>query len=207
MKLKYNLLKEKDVSSTINCVVKVFLYEESMTKSLNITDLEFKFFASIICKEAVKRGLSYICKENKEIVGFCLNDEFTSTPLKELSKVTCKMNPIFKILETLDIAYLKDKKTEAKSFFHIFMVGSLPEYRKCSIAKEMVRRSIKLAKQKNFERVIVEATNLKSQNLFKNYFQFKTMQRLNYKTFKFDGEFIFRDIGEEDCELMELKLY
>ncbi len=168
MGLEYSLLKEKDIDSTIKCVVKVFLYEEPMTKSLGITESEFKSFVDIICNEMVTKKLSYICKDNDKVVGFCLNEDLISNSPKELSRVTYKMNPIFNILEKLDTLYLKDKKKKINYFFHLFMVGSLPEYRKWGIAKELTRRSINLATKKNFIAQNVKALSSQKGLFFMN---------------------------------------
>ena len=206
MELRYNLLTEKDLPSLVDCVVKVFLYEEPMTKSLGINESEFKFFADTICKKMIRDRMSYICKDENKVVGFCLNEDLISNPQRGLEQVTYKMNPIFNLLETLDNIYLRDKEKKKNLFFHLFMVGSLPEYRGKGIAKELTQKSIDFARKRNFDRIVTEATNIKSQNLFEKYFQFKMINKINYKTFNFDNTIPFKDIGEKSCDLMELKL-
>lgn len=205
-KLKYSLLTTKDIPSTINCVVKVFLYDEPMTKSLNITEFEFKIFATSICNKCAKEKLSYTCTDNhNKIVGFCLNEDLISEEGLSFDNVTKKMDPIFNILEVLDSSYLNDKQKTRNLFFHLFMVGSLSEYRNKGIARKLIEKSLVLAKKRKYKIVLTEATNLKSQNLLKK-FNFEEVRKINYSKFKFNNNPVFKDIGEEYCKLMELKL-
>ena len=205
--LKYSLLTKKDILSAINCVVKVFLYEESMTKSLNISNSEFRVFVKLICEKMAREKMSYVCKNNvNQVVGFCLNEDLVTEPLSKSVKITSKMNPIFVLLGRLDNSYFRNKKISQRKFFHLFMVGSLKEYRNKGIARELIAKSLALAKKREFELAITEATNLKSQNLFKNHFNFKEFKKIPYKKFKFKNKFPFKSIDEEYCKLMELKV-
>ena len=109
-KLKFSLLTNKNLHSAIGCVVKVFLYDEPMTKNLKITEPEFKIFATLICKKCVLEKLSYVCKNPRnKVVGFCLNEDMVSGGDFSFENITEKMNPFFNILEMLDSSYLRDK--------------------------------------------------------------------------------------------------
>jgi len=204
--IKYSLLTDKDALSVVDCVVKTFLYDEPMTKNLGITDSEFEVFATAICKKCIGKKLSYVCKNGRgKVVGFSLNEDLISDEQLPLDKITKKMNPIFNILERLDSLYVGDKKKTKKVFFHLFMGGSLSEYRNKGIVKKLIVKSLALAKKKNYKFAFGEATNLKSQNLVKG-FGFEEINRIKYSEFKFNGAKIFKNIGEEYCKLMELKL-
>jgi ribosomal protein S18 acetylase RimI-like enzyme len=205
-KLKYSLLTNKDLPSAVDCVVKTFLYDEPMTKSLGITESEFKVFATVICKKCIREKLSYVCKNSQnKVIGFCLNEDLISDDSSSFDKVTKKMNPIFNILEMLDSSYLNDKQKIKNFFFHLFMVGSLSEYRNQGVAKKLIEKSLALAKKRKYKFVLTEATNLKSQNLLKK-FNLEEVRKIEYSIFNFNGANIFKDIGEEYCKLMELKI-
>jgi len=204
--LKYLLLTNTDLSITIDCVVKVFLYDEPMTKNLDITESEFKNFVTIICNKCVKEKLSYICKNShNKIIGFCLNEDLIDDGDISLDKITPKMNPILNLLGSLDSSYLKNKRKTKNTFFHLFMVGSLSEYRNQGIVKRLIKNSLVLAKKNKYKTALSEATNLKSQNLLEK-FNFKFVKKVKYSDFKFKGVYFFKNIGEKYCKLMELKI-
>jgi ribosomal protein S18 acetylase RimI-like enzyme len=127
-------------------------------------------------------------------------------PLEDSTKITVKMAPIFDILSKLDTFYLRNKVPMKKRFFHLFMIGSLKEYRKQGIAKKLIEGSIARAKGMKFQTIVTEATNFKSQRLVEKYFKFKTLKRIKYKKFKLDNRFPFKRLKEESCQLMERKL-
>src|SRR4030042_6361779 len=175
-KLRYKLLTKKDANLTIKCMIKTFLYDEPMTKNLEISKKEFEYFAKIICEKIVKKKLSYICKiTSNEIIGFCLNEDLITEPVKGIKRVTQKMEPIFKVLNRLDKLYLKNKIKKRNYFFHMFMVGVLKEYRGKGLAQKLISNSIGLANLRGFSKILTEATNISSQNLFIQKFGFKEL--------------------------------
>ncbi|OGJ20919.1 hypothetical protein A3K73_07450 [Candidatus Pacearchaeota archaeon RBG_13_36_9] len=205
-KLRYLLLTQKDSSSTISCVIKVFLYDEPMTKSLGMSESEFYVFAEAVCKKAVKDKLSYVCKNGNRVIGFALNDDMMGEAVPNSTGMPSKMNPILDLLWRLDNSYLKGKKISKKELFHLFMIGSLKEHRRKGIAKKLIVKSLALAKRKKFNKVITEATNMNSQKFLRKYFGFKDAKDIKYKEFKCQNKFLFKDIGEESCKLMALRL-
>lgn len=205
--LKYNLLTKKDVDLTIKCMVKTFLHDEPMTRNLKISEKEFKYFAKIICEKMIKEKLSYICKNlSNEVIGFCLNEDLITEPPKSIKRVTQKMEPIFNVLDRLDKLYLKDKTRKRNYFFHMFMVGVLRKYRGKGLAQKLISNSIELANLRGFNKILTEATNISSQNLFIQKFGFKEMYNINYKKFEHNGLKVFQNIGEKYCKLLELEI-
>jgi len=84
------------------------------------------------------------------------------------------------------------------------MVGSLSKYRNKGISKNLIKKSLALARKRKYKIVLTEATNLKSQNLLKK-FEFKDVRKIKYSKFKLNNSYVFKDIGEKYCKLMELK--
>jgi ribosomal protein S18 acetylase RimI-like enzyme len=204
--LSYSLFKKKDIPATVECITKVFLYDEPMTKILKIKKSEFKIFIESICEKAVKEKMSYICKDGDKVVGFRLNEDLISEPIPESIKITKKIDPIFALLDKLEEKFLKNKRRIKGKYFHLFMVGSLKEYQNRGIAKKLINKTLLLAKKKKFKKAVTKVTNIKSKTLLKKHFNFEEITKINYKTFKFRGESIFKNIDEKACTLMTLKL-
>jgi len=204
--LKYNLLSRKYLPRTINCVTKVFLYDEPMTCSLGMSEFDFQIFSRVICERAVNEKRSYICTRGDDVVGFALNEDLMAEPIPESAGIPSAMSPILSLLEGLDKNYLKGKRVSKGELFHLFMIGSLREHRNQGIVRKLIDKSLALAKRQGFGKVVTEATNMKSQNLFRTYFGFKDAINTPYGRYKFQSQRPFKDIGELSCNLMELKL-
>jgi len=202
---RFSVLNSKDLPNVVDCVTKVFLYDEPMTKNLHISLKEFRHFVNIICKRCTQDGLSYVCKNGRKVVGFCLNKDLIQENSEEFNSITKKMNPILGLLGELDNSYLRFKLKSPGKFFHLFMAGSFREYRNKGIVSEMIVRSLNVAKKKKYKFVVAEATNIKSQSLLKK-FGFIEKNKISYSKFKFKNSKIFRDIGENYCKLMEIKI-
>lgn len=206
-KLIYKRLTKRDIDPAVKCIVKVFLYDEPMTKNLEISEKEFEVFVRIVCEKMTKKNLSYICKgSSNEVIGFCLNEDLITPTPKEMENVTKKMESIFELLSQLDKRYIKDKNLEEDTFFHLFMIGVLKKYRNQGIVQKLILKSIELAKLKGFKRILTEATSFKSQKLFSQKFGFNMLFSLNYKRFTYNGLKVFENIGEKSCKLLELKI-
>ena len=206
-RLKYKLLTKKDIGATIKCMVKTFLYDEPMTRSLKIPEKEFEHFTKLICGKMAEERLSYICKNSfNEVIAFCLNEDLITEPLKGIENITPKMKPILNVLEKLDALYLRDRNRKRKVFFHMFMVGALREYRGRGIVQRLITNSIRSAKSKGFCKILTEATSLKSQNLFIKKFGFDELYKLDYKRFAYNKSRVFENIGEKYCKLLELNI-
>ncbi|NEP05506.1 MULTISPECIES: hypothetical protein [Okeania] len=84
----YEILQEKDLEQTINCLVDVFPSSEPMFRSLKVTSSDFYPFAETICEKAVAEGLSHIAKNSvtSEVAGFIISDNLSSEFYEEISK-------------------------------------------------------------------------------------------------------------------------
>ena len=56
-KLECHLLTKPYLTSTVDCVTKVFLYDEPMTRALGMSEAEFQTFVRVVCEKAVNDRL------------------------------------------------------------------------------------------------------------------------------------------------------
>lgn len=204
--MEYNLLTKTYFENCVDSVVQTFLYDEPMTKSLLIKEPEFRYFVNLLCKKMVLEKMSFVCVKNSKVIGFCLNEDLITDLPREFNKITPKMNPILDLLKKLDKQYLLKKKKEKNKYFHIFMIGVVKEYRGKKIIQKLIQKSLKLAKLKNYQKIITEATSKKSQNLFIEKFGFKEQCSIDYKKYKFKNKKVFASIDEKKCKLLEANI-
>ncbi|NET30190.1 hypothetical protein [Okeania sp. SIO1I7] len=136
----YEILQEKDLGQTINCLVDVFPSAEPIFSSLKVTPSEFYPFAEMICQKAVAEGLSHIAKDSvtSEVAGFIISDHLSSEFYEEISKnVSQKFEICFQVLKELHQQYEMEKKVVNSKIFHVGLLGSREKYRGKKIGNKL----------------------------------------------------------------------
>jgi ribosomal protein S18 acetylase RimI-like enzyme len=205
----YDVFRESDLEQTIACITEVFPIREPMTRALRFTPDEYYFFAEIYCKKAAKEGLSAVAKDRAtgKVIGFCISEDFASEPIEGIEKINVKSYPIMALLASLDEEYRKAHKVEKGHIFHLYMVGVSEPYENQDIAMILLDKNLKLAKMKKFSYVIAEATGPVSQHILRDKLGFKEKFAIEYESFTYKGENVFKNIeGAHSCILVEKQL-
>ena len=202
----YEVLQEKDLEQTINCLVDVFPSSEPISRALKVTPSEFYPFAEMVCQKAVAEGLSLIAKNSatSEVAGFVISESLSKESYEEIDKsLTQKFEVIFQFLKELNEQYEMEKKVVNGKIFHVFLLGAREEYRGRKIANKLLENNLKMAAQAGFSRAIVEATGNISQHICRKY-GFEDRASLDYQTYEYKGVKVFEGIKEhKSCILME----
>lgn len=181
-----------------------------MAKALRITPDEYYFFAKIVCEKAVKDGLSIVAKDKKngKLIGFSISEDLESEPPEELENINEKFHPILELLTNLDENYKKLHTMKKGHIFHLYMVGVIKSFEKQNIATILLEENLKLAKLYNFSGVIVEATGSVSQHIIRDKLGFNEKFAIEYKSFTYNGENVFKNIeNSHSCILLEKRFY
>ncbi|NEP81768.1 MAG: hypothetical protein F6K39_28565 [Okeania sp. SIO3B3] len=206
----YEVLQEKDLEQTINCLVDVFPSSEPISRALKFTPSEFYPFAEIVCQKAVAEGLSYIAKNSatSEVAGFVISESLSKESYEEIKKyIPQNFEVIFQFLRELNEQYEMEKKLVNSKIFHVCLLGARAEYRGRKISNKLVENNLKMAAQTGFSKAIVEASGKISQHICRKY-GFEDRASLDYQTYKYKGVKVFEGIKEhESCILMEKVFY
>ncbi len=204
--ITYQLLQEKDLEQTINCLVDVFTSSEPITTAIQINASEFYPFAEIVGQKAVKDGLSQIAKDSatSQVVGAIISEDLSTELSEENSKnLPQKFDIIFQVLKELHEKYESQKKLGTDKLFHIFLLATQKQYSNIKIANNLLEKNLKIATQKGFSGAIVEVTGNISQHLFRKY-GFEDRCSIDYQTYKYKGIKVFETIKEHrSCILMD----
>ena len=205
-RISYELLQEKDLEQTINCLVEVFTSGEPVTMSLKITPSDFYPFAEIICKKAVKDGLSHIAKDSatSQIIGLIISENFSTTLSEENFKnIPEKLGAILQLIKELHEEYEINKKVVTGKLLHVCFLGTKEQYRNRNIANNLIKKNLNLASQEEFSGAVLKASGKISQHLFRKY-GFEDRCSIDYQTYEDKGIKVFEGIKEHrSCILME----
>ena len=203
----YEILQEKDLEETIILLSEVFTSGEPVTKVLGMTAKEFHYFAELYCKKAVKDGLSMIAKDKGKVVAFVISEDFDSAQPEGIENIDIKGIPLMALVDEIE-KEAKASKKEGEKRFHMFLGGTDKQHEGKHIGSTLVEESMKLAKKNNFTVVIVEPSGLATQHMFREKFKgFEQKNFIEYKTFQYNGENVFKNIdGPAGLPLMEKRL-
>ena len=202
----YEILQEKDIQQTINCLVDVFPSAEPMFRSLKVTPTDFYPLAEKICQKAVAEGLSHIAKDpaTSEVAGFIISEHLSHESEEEIHKnIPQKFEVFSQVLKELHQQYEMEKKLVNSKIFHIFLLGGREQYRGKKIGNKLFEKNLNMATQAGFSKAIVEATGKISQHISRKY-GFEDRVSLDYQTYEYKGVKVFEGIKEhQSCILME----
>jgi len=207
--ITYELLQEKDLQGTIDCLIEIFITDEQLTKELGFTTEEFYPLAEIVCVKAVEDKLSLIPKDVKtgEVIGFTIAQDLFGNEglLHSINEKVVKFKPAIDLVEKLETEYLKNKpKVEKGQILYVFMSGVRPNYRGGKVARIGFEKNVEAAKRKNYQYAMTECTSRTSQITAKRL-GFKEIVSIDYKDFLYEGKPVFQGLAEthKKCILME----
>ena len=211
--INYELLTLKDLDEATQILVDSFSSREPMAVSIKPDKSEFFPLYHIICKTAVTENLSIIARDihSNKIVGSMINEDYITGGL-----ATCLDNldthcfaPIISLLEELNNKAPDLKSAKQGEYFHLYMLGLHADFRgyNYDITRTFMNIGIDMARKKGFKNMLIEATGSTTQWGAKEFYNFKTLSSVVYKTFTYDNMYFFKDIESIDaCRLMVKEL-
>jgi ribosomal protein S18 acetylase RimI-like enzyme len=202
--IRYSILKEKDFKGASECISSTFSSGEPMTKVLGIAKPDFDYFAETFIKKAIKDELSVVAKDSDgKVVGCIVCEDFITDLPEGIENISPNFNPIITLLSELDEKYKEEKNVQRGQLLHMFMGGVYKEFAGSGIAFGMTNFIEGYAKSKGFIGAVGEVTGPISQHVYIKQLGYTEISSINYSTFLFEGEKVFRNITEcESCKLI-----
>ena len=201
----FDIAQPYDLFDLIACVQDTFPEHEPMSRALRLKREDYLPYSDLVCKKAVDERMTIVIRSHRttKLVGFCINEDFASALEYSKARISPKMQPLLALLEDFDRRHLGDQLPPKKKVFHLYMLGVLPEFANYGLGKELVNRSLQMAKEKGFAQAVVEATGPVSQKICRKV-PFVERQAVAYESFRYRGEPVFRNIeGVTHCHLMD----
>lgn len=195
-------LQKSDLEQTIRCMSSSFS-QETMSQALGIDVNSYLTFAEMFCQRAIKYNLSLVAKDEKtgDVIGFTILEDFLSE-FPNIDGIDSRFIPIINLINELDEWYIKNYTVKLGEILHIFMTGIYEEYRGKGIAHQLMEKTFQVAKNNHFQKIIAECTGAVTQHIRAKY-GFKTLKEIDYQTFVYNGELIFKNIKDiPTCKLM-----
>ena len=126
--IEYSKMSDQHFEGVIDAICEIFPPHEPMSKLQGISNEEFRDFATVIAKDALKNGISHVATDTKtgKVVGYRISHDLIHDANPEMEKVIQnfpKIQPILFLLDSLEKMYLENKKIEKGKVLYWFMVG------------------------------------------------------------------------------------
>jgi ribosomal protein S18 acetylase RimI-like enzyme len=191
----------RDLDKTIRCISRSFT-KETMSQALGIGINSYMSFAKIFAM-AMQYQLSLVAKDEQsgDVIGFSVLKDFLAwTP--HIYHFDPRFIPIGNLIYELEKWYHSKYTVKYGEILHLFMLGVDEKYRGKGIAHQLMEESFNVAKNKGYTRIIAEGTGSITQHICAKY-GFKVLKEIQYKTFLYYGQLVFKKIKEPaSCKLM-----
>lgn len=200
MNLEYSLLNESSKDGAVRCISESFFKNDLLGVELGISFNDWINFSSGAVDKSIKDKVSFVALDGKAVVGANLCYNFENYSPEDYNTI----KSFFPISSFMDTIY-EDYDVSGKGL-HFSYIGVVSNYLRKNVAFEMANRNINFAREKNYDKIILEATSPYSQrNAVK--LGFKKVNEVFYKDFEYKGKKVFNGIKDApSCILMELKL-
>ncbi len=196
----YRIANEEHAGA-INRLLGASFFHEPMGQALGLTEKDWYDFSAFFMRECTTNGLSVIAVHEDspdELAGVFINRDFKAPLPPGFPEALPRFNPIVDALVSIDTEYEAGRPgLEPGQVMDLWMVGVTPggRYAKKGIASTLFQVSVELARQRGFQRCVVECTGHFSQRgALKSGFQ--EMARVIYKDYRFEGRPVFASIPE-----------
>lgn len=204
--VSYELLDETNLNECVDLMAEVFSVAEPLTRLVEITQDEFRQFAEINCRKAVRERMAVIARDpgSGQLLGFNVSEDLGTEPPVELKLISSKFKPIVDILGQLVAIFAQTEEIKPGRFMHIFMIGLKPGKTNPSLAIDLMNASLECAQKLGFHGAIGEVTSYLSARLGRRC-GFEERAAIYYDEYTFDGKKVFAELGHTSCRLMVRK--
>lgn len=206
MKLIYEQLNSGMLDEAVKCLSYGFANYETMCKYLKVKGLELeKIFKQIVqgCY-----SYSYVAKDptTNRIIGVAIYNDLNFFIKIEPPNILCsKLQAIMALLSELEGMFI-DKNSDLikeRKYIYGYAMYVEPEYNGKGASVNLAMIAEENAKKQGFDNLVYICTGKISQGLAIEVFNLKVREKIEYKNFKFNGDYVFSNIEDvSSCMLL-----
>ena len=185
------LLKESHRAGVLATISKAFTSEDPLATSQGIVEADFHKFIDTLYPDFLHCGQSYVAVDPalNRVAAVLLADTQVSAESEEGS------DAIASIIAAARAKYFAICPPVPCKSLHIHFIASHPDYRGQQLVQRLVAACLDNAGKYGFQRAMVEASGIRSRNLFKNHFDFSERVSIDYGNFEWQETFPFASIA------------
>lgn len=195
--VQYKLFDIIELNEMAEMTAEIFARYEPVTSSLGISLEDFADFVRLLGPKVEQEKLTIIARNQKtdQIIGAMVADDFAIEPPEEMRCLGDNFEPLWAVLDELEIQYKQGKVLSKGEYLHLFLLAVDPRQSGKNVAKNLVQTCLENGIKKGYKTGVVEATGVVSQHIFRK-FGFGDCFETPYQTFTFQGKRVFEAIKD-----------
>lgn len=196
--VQYELFNMSELDEMALMTAEAFARYEPTTSCLGIPSEDFADFVRLRCRpKAEQEELTVIARNQntKQIIGAMIADDFAIEPPEEIRHLGDKFEPVWAILDELDMQYKQGRILPKGEYLHLLLGAVDHRHTGKNVAKNLVQTCLENGVRKGYKTGIGEATGVVSQHILRK-FGFVDYFEIPYKTFTFQGKRVFESIED-----------
>jgi len=207
-KVSYQTLTPKMVPKAVDCIAVSFANKsDPFTKALGLTQAQWGVMAQMFVQRAADKDLSFVAvnENDGQIVGVTINEDWKEKQ-PDVYRSLVDWAPVRAIFNELHTRYKAQQAfiTHGKVLHPLYFTCVRPEARRLGIVSKLWEQSVELARSRNYEQMVAEASNPSSESVFQKL-GFTESSFVKFADFKFQGETPFA--GMEKDGFTKLTMY
>jgi len=205
--LEYRVYRDSDADQVTALLADVFSRHDPLAYAAHVTREEFAGFVRGLLPQAGQDGLTIVASmpSTGEIVGVMLTNDGAADAAGELSGMNEKFRPIASILGELDEIYLAGRRPRSGEMLHLYLLGVADRLAGQGTGQQLVVRTIGNGARQGYRVAFAEATNRRSQHIFRKL-EFVERAQILYGAHLFEGKNFFAGIAEHGGPILMEKV-
>ncbi len=207
LSIEYGIYEAGEAEAVAGVLADVFPRLDPPAFAVGLTALEFEAFVRMLLPMAAEERLTIVARvaNTGEIVGAMLSNDPACETAEGMESLSKRFEPIACILGKLNEIYRAGKKPGAGEMLHLYLLGVSDRAAGKGVGHRLVAEAVKNGARRGFRVAVAEATNKKSQGIFRDL-GFKECAQIGYGDFVFKGQKVFESIAEEGGPILMEKL-
>jgi len=197
------LLHQTHRQEVLRMIAEAFANDDPLARSQGMGESEFHDFIDRLYDDFANDRLSYVAIDTdaNRAASVVLAEVHHSGPSDEGN------DAIAGLFDAVREPYFADYTPAIGELMHINFIASNPDYRRQQLVQKLIASCLDEARDRGFQKAMVEASGIRSRTLLEKYFDFHPRVTIDYADFQWQDELPFSSIADHGgLTLMDRKL-
>ena len=205
--LTYEVLRDQDLEETVSLITRAFRGGEPLNRANGIPEQIWAESCRQVCRRVVKDRLSILARGSREnrIVGAVICGDLT-TDKPDTSHLHPRFAVTAALLGELDRQYRQTIQLAPRHYLYIIFLAADLDLPGHGIGTRLVGEALDNARSEGFRVAVCEATNRRSQHIFRDKGGFTDRFSISYANWEYEGQRVFQSIQGQSAILMDREI-
>jgi ribosomal protein S18 acetylase RimI-like enzyme len=205
--LSYGILQNQDLKQTVSLITEAFRGGEPLNRANDIPEKIWAESCRHVCQTVAKDQLSIVAKDSLQnrVVGAAICGDWT-TPKPDTRALHPRFAVTSALLDELGKQYRQTIRLSPKHYLSIIFLAVDLNLAGHGVGTGLITRALENARSGGFKIAVCEATNRRSQHVFRDKCGFTDRFSIFYSDWEYDGRRVFDSIQGQSAILMDREI-